>query len=82
MPIFEIACRQCGRRGEVLVICDDTPLACPHCGSAETDKLMSVTSSMTGRAVQPLPGPGDTTCCGSNPAQTQCAGPGSCCGKA
>ncbi len=28
-----------------------------------------------------MPGPGDTSCCGSAPSEAGCAGPGSCCGK-
>jgi hypothetical protein len=42
---------------------------------------MAATSSLTGKAAQSLPGPGDTTCCGSQPGTGSCAGPGSCCGR-
>ncbi|KJS33236.1 MAG: FmdB family transcriptional regulator [Desulfatitalea sp. BRH_c12] len=56
-------------------------LKCPDCGGTDTQKLMSATSSLTGKAGQPLPGPGDTGCCGQHPGHTGCAGPGSCCGK-
>jgi hypothetical protein len=42
---------------------------------------MSATSSLTGKTGQPLPGPGDTGCCGQHPGHAGCAGPGSCCGK-
>jgi hypothetical protein len=41
---------------------------------------MSASSSLTGRARQAVPGPGDTACCGSTPSHAGCAGPGSCCG--
>ncbi len=81
MPIYEIACNQCGRRGEVLVAAPDTELICPACGSKDTSKLMSATSSMTGQTHAGLPGPSDTTCCGSHPGTGSCAGPGSCCGR-
>jgi len=82
MPIYEIACRACGCQAEVLVLTADQDLVCPTCGSRETDKLMSATSTLTGREATALPGPKDTTCCGSAPGQAAgCAGPGSCCGK-
>jgi hypothetical protein len=42
---------------------------------------MSTPSSLTGRSARDFPGPNDTACCGSNPSQAHCAGPGSCCGK-
>ncbi|MBT8338669.1 MAG: zinc ribbon domain-containing protein [Desulfatitalea sp.] len=81
MPIFDIACDQCGFSGEVIVLNADDSLTCPNCRSTQPRKLMSPTSSLTGRDTQPLPGPGDTRCCGQHPAQASCAGPGSCCGK-
>ena len=49
MPIFEVLCRDCGKMGEVLVFAGNEALICPHCGSAQTAKLMSATSSLTGR---------------------------------
>lgn len=82
MPIFEINCTDCGHTGEVLVIDRSAPLICPSCNSPKTTKLMSSTSSLTGRSTQRLPGPKDTACCGSQPGQADgCAGPGSCCGR-
>jgi len=81
MPIFEIACSHCGFSGETIVLTADAPLTCPACGSEETRKLMSATSSLTGKAPQGLPGASDTGCCGRSPATASCAGPGSCCGK-
>jgi putative FmdB family regulatory protein len=81
MPIFEILCQDCGKQGEVLVFAANETLACPHCGSRHTFKLMSATSSLTGREGPGLPGPKDTGCCGSSPGHAGCAGPGSCCGK-
>lgn len=82
MPIFEILCEQCGKSGEVLVFSKDAILLCPSCGSDQTTKLMSATSSLTGKEGQHFPGSGDTACCGSTPDRAGCAGPGSCCGKA
>ncbi len=81
MPIYEIACNDCGRTGEVLVVEQKTALTCPECGSVNTTKLMSATSSMTGQTHSTMPGPGDTTCCGNQPGTGSCAGPGSCCGR-
>jgi putative FmdB family regulatory protein len=81
MPIYDIHCRACGRTGEVLVMDPSIPLVCPACGSAETEKQMAATSSLTGKNRRPLPGPGDTSCCGGNPSHAGCAGPGSCCGR-
>jgi putative FmdB family regulatory protein len=82
MPIFEIACNACTFQGEVIVLNQAEGVPCPSCGSADTRKLISATSSLTGKTAQRLPGPGDTGCCGSSPAHAGCAGPGSCCGRA
>jgi putative FmdB family regulatory protein len=81
MPIYEIVCQKCGVESEVLVPTSKAPLICPSCGSLNTSRLMSATSSRTGKDSQTYPGPQDTACCGSTPAQANCAGPGSCCGK-
>ena len=82
MPIFEIKCRTCRKQSEVLVINGEDRLVCPECGDGDTEKIMSPTSSLTGREGQPLPGRHDTACCGDSPNHAGCAGPGSCCGKA
>jgi putative FmdB family regulatory protein len=81
MPIYDIRCQRCGQTAEVIVTTRDAPLVCPECGSHATDKVMSATSSLTGRTGNHLPGPADTGCCGSHPGEAGCAGPGSCCGK-
>jgi len=81
MPIYEIFCQKCGAEAEVLVAKKDDPLLCPSCGSEKTSRLMSASSPRTGKSGQRFPGPKDTACCGSTPAQASCAGPGSCCGK-
>jgi putative FmdB family regulatory protein len=81
MPIFEIDCSACGYTGELIVVGQKDLLVCPECGSQNTHKLMSATSSLTGKTTQQFPGPGDTGCCGQSPAEASCAGPGSCCGK-
>ncbi len=81
MPIYEISCADCRYTGEVIVLKAGDPLQCPACSSLNTQKLLSATSSLTGKTSQHLPGPGDTGCCGHSPAEAACAGPGSCCGK-
>jgi len=40
MPIYEYACRGCGKQFEVLVRKGDTP-ACPSCASQDLEKLLS-----------------------------------------
>lgn len=81
MPIYEISCSDCGYSGEVIVLSREHQLRCPSCDGTNTQKMMSATSSMTGKTAQGFPGPGDTACCGQSPDQANCAGPGSCCGK-
>ena len=81
MPIYEVVCESCKAQNEILTVSDAEAMACPSCGSTDVHKLMSPTSSMTGRTGPSMPGPGDTACCGSTPGHAGCAGPGSCCGK-
>ena len=82
MPLFDYLCLDCGKQSEILIaVAKDQP-ECKVCGSKNLKKMMSTPSSLTGTSGSGLPGPGDTTCCGSNPTSAGCAGPGSCCGKA
>jgi putative FmdB family regulatory protein len=41
MPIFEYACKACGREFETLVRAG-TPPACPDCASTELERLLSL----------------------------------------
>ncbi|MDE2661701.1 MAG: zinc ribbon domain-containing protein [Gemmatimonadota bacterium] len=41
MPIYEYRCRECSHEFELLVRGSMTP-ACPPCGSAELDRLISL----------------------------------------
>jgi len=42
MPIYEYACRKCGRRFECLVAAGkDRDVVCDKCGSAEVQKMIS-----------------------------------------
>ncbi len=80
MPLYEYLCADCGRLSEILVM-GERQVICPACGSQKLSRQLSATSSLTGRTAQAMPGPGDTACCGSSPAEASCAGPGSCCGR-
>ncbi|HTM25074.1 MAG TPA: zinc ribbon domain-containing protein [Vicinamibacterales bacterium] len=40
MPLFEYACRGCGRRFEAFVT-PDRAAGCPGCGSSDLEKLLS-----------------------------------------
>ena len=81
MPIYEISCYDCQYDGEVLALSSTEKPSCPQCGSQNTAKKMSATSSLTGKNPQGFPGANDTSCCGSQPGTGSCAGPGSCCGR-
>lgn len=85
MPIFEYLCFDCGERSELLIVRSGEEPQCLACGAQNIKKLLSPSSSLSGKTTQNLPGPGDTACCGSSPSQASCAGPGtgpgSCCGK-
>jgi len=48
MPIYEYRCNGCGKKFEELVSGTATELACPACGSKETQKLLSVFAAATG----------------------------------
>ncbi|MFO7560192.1 MAG: FmdB family zinc ribbon protein [Desulfobacterales bacterium] len=81
MPLFDYLCLDCGKSSEILVFDSSDPLQCKACGSSSLKKLLSAHSSVSGPAKFSMPGPGDTSCCGSSPGEAGCAGPGSCCGK-
>jgi putative FmdB family regulatory protein len=81
MPLFEYLCRTCGEISEVLIIKSDDLPQCQACGGTDLKKMLSAHSSLSGSSPGRLPGPGDTPCCGTSPAEAGCAGPGSCCGR-
>ena len=81
MPLFDYMCLECGELSEVLVSGEGDSPRCRTCGSDNLKKLLSAHSSFSGSSRSSLPGPGDTSCCGSSPVEAGCAGPGSCCGK-
>ena len=71
MPIYEYACRDCGRTFEALVR-SDTEVECPGCKSASLEKLLSVfaTSSTSDDRAPALP----AACAGCGHP----GGPGAC----
>ena len=81
MPLFDFMCLECGETTELLILSSTDEAACKACGSTNVRKLLSAHSGASGVARGRLPGPGDTSCCGSSPAEAGCAGPGSCCGR-
>lgn len=63
MPIFEYRCKDCGEKFETLVYSSsgDDEIECPECGSAQTEKQMSMFASSGGNGS----GSGSTRSCGS-----------------
>jgi len=81
MPLFDYQCLDCGNHSEILITGSREQPRCQSCNSANLKKMISAPSSLSGTPGTKFPGPGDTACCGSTPANAGCAGPGSCCGK-
>lgn len=69
MPIYEYHCPQCAKEFEELVFGDDVP-ACPHCGAANTQRLLSCAClhmpapSRVGQTVSYPSGGGKSACSG------------------
>ena len=78
MPLYDYLCLECGAVSEVLIAGNDDKARCNSCGSQKLKKLLSAPSNLSGVPKNAMPGPGDTACCGSNPSEAGCAGPGSC----
>jgi len=82
MPLYEYQCDDCGQVFETLILNTNDIPECHHCQSRNLTRLISAHSAASGLNQSKIPGPGDTTCCGSAPGMAAgCAGPGSCCGK-
>ena len=81
MPLYDYHCEDCGTVSELLMNVSSDQAKCAICGSSKLKKLISAHSSLSGAQQIRLPGVGDTACCGSQPHQANCEGPGSCCGK-
>jgi putative FmdB family regulatory protein len=80
MPIHEYRCPQCDQTYEAIQIGSSAPPACPFCGAANGEKLLSA-PSVVGPTGHAMPGAKDHGCCGERPGQSGCR-PGSCCGRA
>jgi putative FmdB family regulatory protein len=48
MPIYEYRCASCSERFEELVRRPDETVACPECGGAEVERLLSVFAGVGG----------------------------------
>jgi len=82
MPLYDFLCLDCGQVTEALLTGSGDSASCRACGSQRVKRLLSAPSSLSGSSRKEMPGPGDTTCCGSSPGTTAgCAGTGSCCGN-
>ncbi|MBU2646066.1 hypothetical protein KKI24_15275 [bacterium] len=81
MPIFEYSCNTCHERMEVLVSGSNIEPKCPACGSSDLKKELSVPSSLSGVSNGRMTSTDVGGCCGANPEQAGCPGPGSCCGR-
>jgi putative FmdB family regulatory protein len=69
MPLYEYACRKCGRRFELLqrVGADADGVTCPECGGSEVTKQFSTfASAVSASAGGPMPcGAPSASACGS-----------------
>jgi len=81
MPLFDYLCLDCGNHSEILITGSREQPRCQSCKSSNLKKMISAPSSLSGTSMSKFPGQGDTACCGTNPTDARCAGPGSCCGK-
>ena len=48
MPIYEYRCASCAERFEELVRRPEDPVACPHCGGVEAERLLSTFAGVGG----------------------------------
>ena len=44
MPIYELRCEDCGKFFETITRCTDDVIPCAHCGSENTQRLISMTT--------------------------------------
>ncbi|MEF2146213.1 MAG: zinc ribbon domain-containing protein [Desulfovibrionaceae bacterium] len=79
MPIHEYHCKACGKRFEEIVQSDEKNPRCPLCGGAQTKRMLSAPSALSGKEKRRTPDATGHGCCGSRPGDRGCI-PGSCCG--
>ncbi len=67
MPIYEYKCNKCDQSFEQLVasMSSKSPVACPHCGSKQTVKQLSVFAARDGQPKSPPAPAGCQSCCQS-----------------
>ena len=65
MPIYEFVCSGCEREFEKLVMGASARVVCPHCGSGEVERRLSVFGVKSGGKFTPSAAPG---CAGCSPA--------------
>ncbi|NJB68743.1 putative FmdB family regulatory protein [Desulfobaculum xiamenense] len=81
MPILEYKCTSCGKVFEAIIIGDAPVPPCEFCGATGAERVLSPSSTASGRQGARMPDAGGHGCCGSRPSEKGCV-PGSCCGKA
>lgn len=74
MPIFEYACKKCGKVSEIIMRAQTTPV-CEHCGSKSVEKILSTFSAHQGGQEKSPPCAGGCGGFGSG-----ACGSGMCCG--
>jgi len=66
MPIFEYVCKACGKKFEELKSRgSESKEKCPGCGSAKTERSLSVFACSSGEAGKSGPSCGSGCCCGN-----------------
>lgn len=69
MPIYDYRCRECDERFEELARNPDVKVACPSCGAAESERLLSVFAGV---------GSSSRTSTAPSPSQVLARGAGGC----
>jgi putative FmdB family regulatory protein len=64
MPIYEYRCPSCEERFEELVRGSDPSVACPSCGTADVERLLSVFAGIGGSGSAPGPTPSQVVASG------------------
>lgn len=77
MPIYEYRCKTCEEASELLIRDLSQPPLCPHCGSLDLEKLISVPGAVLTRGGSSEPACGQGHCPAVRP---ECGRSGGCCG--
>jgi putative FmdB family regulatory protein len=71
MPVYEFACKKCGKDFEELVFSQDEQVECPTCGGTDVSKKVSTFAfKSSGRFVAASGG----SCGGCTPGPSGCSG--------